>query len=77
LVDDPVAGTLTIVALLTGGERTYGNDGKLIASNSGQVRFGIVYDYVHEVELSNELIFGSTGTNDDFCEAILTDWGYL
>ena len=55
LVDDPVAGTLTIVALLTGGNRTYGNDGKLIASNSGQVRFEIVYDYVNDVELSNEL----------------------
>ena len=60
-----------------GGERTYGNDGKLIASNSGQVRFEIVYDYVNDVELSSELVFGSTGTNDDFCEAVLTDWGYL
>ena len=77
LVDDPVAGTLTIVALLTGGNRTYGNDGKLSAKYSDQVRFEIVYDYVHDVELSNELICGSTGTNDDFCEAILTDWGYL
>ena len=65
------------MALLTGGNRTYGNDGKLIAKNSGQVRFEIVYDYVNDVELSNELIFGSTGTNDDFCEAVLTDWGYL
>jgi hypothetical protein len=70
-------GTLTIIALLTGGDRTYGDSGKLIASNSGQVRFRIVYDYVHDVELSNDLIFGSTGTNDDFCEAVLTDWGYL
>ena len=70
-------GTLTAIVLLTGGERTYGHEGKLIASNSGQVRFQIVYDYVHDVELSNELIFGSTGTNDDFCAAVLTDWGYL
>ena len=77
LVDDPVAGTLTIVALLTGGDRTYGHDGKLIARNSGQVRFQIVYDYRNDKELSNELIFGSTGTNDDFCDAVLTDWGYL
>jgi hypothetical protein len=77
LVDDPAAGTLTIVALLTGGNRTYGNDGKLIAKNSGQVRFEIVYDYVNDVELSHVLVFGSTGTNDDFCAAILTDWGYL
>jgi hypothetical protein len=70
-------GTLTIIALLTGGERTYGDSGKLIARNSGQVRFRIVYDYVNDIELSNELIFGSTGTNEDFCEAVLTDWGYL
>ena len=77
LVDDPEAGTLTIVALLTGGNRTYGNDGKLIAKNSGQVRFEIVYDYVNDVELSNELVFGSTSANEDFCAAILTDWGYL
>lgn len=70
-------GTLTIVALLTGGERTYGHEGKLIASNSGQVRFQIVYDVVHDVELSRELVFGSTGTNDDFCAAVLADWGYI
>jgi hypothetical protein len=69
-------GTLTAVVLLTGGERTYGHEGKLIASNSGQVRFEIVYDYVNNVEKSRELIFGSTGTNDDFCAAVLTDWGY-
>lgn len=25
--------------------------------------------------ISEELIFGSTGTNDDFCEAILAHWG--
>jgi hypothetical protein len=77
LTDDPDAGTLTIIALLTGGERTYGDDGHLIAKNSGQIRLEIVYDYVNDVDLSNELIFGSTGTNDDFCEAVLTDWGYL
>ena len=62
---------------LTGGERTYGHAGKLIASNSGQVRLRIVYDYVNDVEISNEQIFGSTGTNDDFCAAVLADWGYL
>lgn len=77
LSDDPEQGTLTIVALLTGGGRTYGNTGKLIAKNSGQIRLRIVYDYVNDVELSNELIKPSTGTNDDFCKAVLTDWGYL
>lgn len=75
-------GTLTIVQLLTGGERTYGDGGKLIASNSGQVRFKIVVDYNgtlsypdDDTELSSELIFGSTGTNGDFCSAVLADWG--
>ncbi len=75
-------GTLTIVQLLTGGDRTYGDAGKLIAKNSGQVRFKIVVDYNDtlsnpddDTELSSEMIFGSTGTNDDFCAAVLADWG--
>lgn len=46
--------------------------GKQIAENSGQVRFRIVNDK----EPSNELIFGSTGTNQDFCAAVLIDWRY-
>jgi len=70
-------GTVTVIQLLTGGERTYGDAGNLIAKNSGQVRFEIVFDAETGEELSFELIFGSTGTNDDFCEAVLTDWGYL
>lgn len=69
-------GTLTIVVLFTGGARTYGDDGKLIAKNSGQVRFENVIDAETGEEISSELIFGSTGTNDDFCEAVLADWGY-
>ncbi len=75
-ITDNGDGTITIIALLTGGARTYGHEGKLIAKNSGQVRFEIVYDYVNDVEISNELVFGSTGTNDDFCAAVLADWGY-
>ncbi len=67
--------TVTVIALLTGGARTYGDSGKLIARNSGQVRFEIVFDAVTGEELSNTLVFGSTGTNDDFCEAVLADWG--
>jgi hypothetical protein len=81
-VTDNGDGTLTIIQLGTGGERTYGDAGKLIARNSGQVRFKIVLDYngtlsnpEDDTELSNDLIFGSTGTNDDFCAAILADWG--
>jgi hypothetical protein len=63
--------------LVTSVERTYGHDGNLIAKDSGQVRFEIVHDYEVDEEISRELIFGSTGTNDDLCEAVLTDWGYL
>lgn len=75
-------GTLTIIVLLTGGGRLYGDDGDLIAKGSGQVRFRNVVDYngtltdpSDDIELSSELIFGSTGTNDDYCTAILADWG--
>jgi hypothetical protein len=74
-ITDNGDGTLTIIQLLTGGTRDYGHDGKQIASNAGQVRFRIVYDYVNDKDLSRELIFGSTGTNDDFCDAVLADWG--
>ena len=76
-ITDNGDGTLTIEVLLTGGARTYGNDGDLIASNSGQVRFLDTVDAKTFKLIDSELVFGSTGTNDDFCEAILTDWGYL
>ena len=76
-ITDNGDGTLTIIVLLTGGARTYGPDGTLIARNSGQVRFKNVVDAETFEEISSELIFGSTGTNDDFCEAVLGAWGYL
>jgi hypothetical protein len=77
-------GTITIISLLTGGDRLYGAGGRLIASNSGQVRFRTVIDYNGTlsnpdddtfVSASEGPIFGSTGTNDDFCTAVLADWG--
>ena len=43
-ITDNGDGTLTFVVLLTGGARTYGDDGSLIAKNSGQVRFENVID---------------------------------
>ena len=76
-ITDNGDGTLTIIVLLTGGARTYGDDGSLIASNSGQVRFRDTVDADTFELIDSELVFGSTGTNDDFCEAVLTDWGYL
>lgn len=81
-ITDNGDGTITIILLSTGGAQLYGDDGRLIAKNDGQVRFEIVIDYngtpsdpSDDIELSSELIFGSTGTNDDFCAAILDDWG--
>ena len=75
-------GTLTIVTLHTGNGLLYGDSGNLIAKGDGQVRFRHVIDYngtltdpEDDIELSSELIFGSTGTNDDYCAAILADWG--
>jgi hypothetical protein len=81
-ITDNGDGTITIIALLTGGGQLYGDDGRLIAKDDGQIRIESVVDYngtlsdpSDDTELSSELIFGSTGTNDDYCAAILDDWG--
>ena len=75
-------GTLTIITLHTGNGLLYGDSGDLIAKGDGQVRFRNVIDYhgtltdpEDDTVVSRELIFGSTGTNDDYCAAILADWG--
>jgi hypothetical protein len=67
---------LTIVVLATGNSTAYGPDGKAIARNPGQVRFRVVIDdggtptnLDDDIELSSELIKGSTGRSDDFCAA--------
>jgi hypothetical protein len=63
--------TVEVVVLATGNSTLYGPDGKAIARGPGQVRFRIVFDKATGEELSFELIKGSTGRNDDFCEAEL------
>lgn len=68
-------GTLSVTVLLTGGSRLIGSDGKLLAKDSGQIRLLLVVDIASNEVLSQELIFGSTGTNDDYCEAMLDHWG--
>ena len=68
-------GTLSITALFTGGDRLVGSDGKLLAKGDGQIRTLFTIDTASGEVISDELIFGSTGTNDDFCEAILAHWG--
>lgn len=71
-------GTITITQLLTGPSTVYGEDGKAIARDPGQVRFRIVLDTNgtlgnpdDDIELSFELIKGSTGRSDDYCAAIV------
>ena len=71
-------GTISVTVLLTGGGRLIGSDGKLLAKNSGQIRLLLLIDLdaaPGEEVLSEEVIFGSTGTNDDYCDAILAHWG--
>lgn len=68
-------GTLSVTVLLTGGSRLVGEDGKLLAKNDGQVRMLFLIDIATGDEISRELIFGSTGTNEDYCDAILDYWG--
>lgn len=70
-------GTIGVTALLTGGTRVIGSDGKIIAKNDGQVRLLFTIDIATDTVIDEELIFGSTGTNADFCEVVLDHWGLL
>ena len=76
-VTDNGDGTLTILVLGTGNFTLYGQDGKAIARNPGQVRFEVLIDnagtpddpFDDEFIADLGLVKGSTGRNDDFCEA--------
>jgi hypothetical protein len=75
-VTDNGDGTLTILALATGNDVSYGPDGKAIGRNPGQIRVAILVDHggtptdpSDDEFLSDELVKGSTGRSDDFCEA--------
>jgi hypothetical protein len=68
-------GTLTVVNFGTGLFMMYGADGRIIGKGTGQSRFettidlnGTPDDFDDDTVVSEELILGSTGTNDDFCE---------
>ena len=74
-VTDNGDGTLTILILSTGNAVIYNSDGKAIGRNPGQVRFELVVDHggtpsdpSDDTEISFELVKGSTGRTDDFCE---------
>ena len=76
-VTDNGDGTLTILVLATGNSVLYGEDGKAIARNPGQVRYEVLIDHGGTptdpsddefVEFLGE-VKGSTGRNDDYCAA--------
>jgi hypothetical protein len=76
-VTDNGDGTLTILILATGNAVLYGEDGKAIARNPGQIRLEILVDHggtptdpFDDEELAFlGVVKDSTGRNDDFCEA--------
>jgi FlaG/FlaF family flagellin (archaellin) len=77
-VTDNGDGTVTVLIVATGNAVIYGTDGKAIARNPGQTRIEIVFedngtpdDPFDDIELSREIVKGSTGRSDDFCAAVV------
>jgi hypothetical protein len=78
-VTDNGDGTLTILVLSTGNAAVFGQDGKAIARNPGQVRFELLIDdggtptdpSDDEFLAFLGLVKGSTGRTDDFCAAVV------
>ena len=75
-VTDNGDGTFTVLIVATGNATLYGTNGKAIARNPGQTRLEIVFDVngtpndpFDDIELSRQIVKGSTGRSDDFCEA--------
>ena len=75
-VTDNGDGTLTILILATGNAVLYGQNGKAIARNPGQIRIELLVDHggtpndpSDDEVLGEEVVKGSTGRSDDFCEA--------
>ena len=67
-VTDNGDGTVTVLILATGNATLYGEDGKAIARNPGQVLLELVFDE-SGAELSRRVVRESTGRSDDFCDA--------
>ena len=75
----PSDGTLTILVMGTGNAVAYNEDGKAIARNPGQIRFELLIDNGGTPQDPSDdefladlgVVFGSTGRNDDFCEAVV------
>ena len=75
-VTDNGDGTLTVLILATGNAVLYGENGKAIARNPGQIRVELLIDHggtpndpSDDEILAEELVKESTGRSDDFCEA--------
>ena len=77
-ITDNGDGTLTVLVLATGNSVLYGEDGKAIARNPGQIRYELLIHHGgtptdpsdDEIEFLRE-VRGSTGRNDDYCAAAL------
>ena len=77
-VTDNADGTLTVLVLATGNATLYGEDGKAIGRDPGQVRIELLIDHggtpndpSDDVLLAEELVKGSTGRSDGFCETVV------
>jgi hypothetical protein len=75
-VTDNGDGTLTVLILATGNAVLYGENGRAIARDPGQIRFEFLVDHggtptdpFDDEVLAEELVRSSTGRSDDFCEA--------
>lgn len=78
-VTDNGDGTLTVLNFATGFFMVYDSEGRIIGKNTGQIRFqttvdlnGTPDDFDDDTLISEELILGSTGTNDAICEVAVS-----
>ena len=74
-VADNGDGTLTVVNFGTGFSMMFDPDGRIIGKDTGQTRWesiidlnGTPDDFTDDELISEQVLLGSTGTNDDFCE---------
>jgi hypothetical protein len=78
LITENTDGTHTVIAFGTGNAYVADSSGTVIGRNPGQMRWEVVVDlnetpenFDDDVVISEEVILGSTGRNDDFCEAVV------
>lgn len=77
-VTDNDDGTLTVLFMATGNDVIYGSDGKAIGRNPGQIRIEFLIDHngtpddpFDDEVIAEEVVKGSTGRSDDFCDVVL------